>query len=690
VETAAKALPGGYCVEMQIPWERMSAEGKEGEELGVVVTVVDADGDGPAGWWIWKPRDGRHDQDRGLVRLSQRASPPQSVDTAGEIVKLSRINVVVGGLAELAGQKVRLMRAGQCLWEGELHETAGQAVVQATLPLPPLGQAGEPVTAVIQGQEIHVDLPDADEARARELLYTPIQFGPYCFAENVFPECDFAQWAQIEPWIGAYRIDVTYYDANFDKVTQPAKPGRYGAVIDITPANGPKMRRFRTLYRLERPVDWEWLDAEGTLTLPAELGVPAEVWARHRVEVNHLLMERLQEDTYGGTAALLAGLHEATPDIPADELDDWAGVQNRQWWVTFKRRLYGTDKVYTKPFVCPRKIEGPPALVIREGTLAEAGMKPDGIAALDALCEEWGREGQEALAVIVVRHGVIALHKAYGVRGGEPMTVDTPSWLASITKLLSSILMMELVDQGLVDVEARVDEYLPALRGVDVATPLTIRHCYNHTGGLWGHWGDWDDDFEEKMREYYPRLKVGQRYEYNGAGLAIGGKIIETISGEAIPLFYKRHLLRPLGCTGTHVSGTSADARSIPLDMAKIGQMLLNGGAYGDMRFFGKDTLRKWMPRPKTDSPVPRPVSQRSLDMGGYESKGFGADSFGRGGASESQVIISPKYDLVAVVCRNARGQEYNKYSRAFYKALVDAVETQEPATQTSATQGQP
>lgn len=38
-------------------------------------------------------------------------------------------------------------------------------------------------------------------------------------------------------------------------------------------------------------------------------------------------------------------------------------------------------------------------------------------------------------------------------------------------------------------------------------------------------------------------------------------------------------------------------------------------------------------------------------------------------------VIISPKYDLVVVMCRNDRGQEYNKYSRAFYKAVVDAVD---------------
>ena len=50
------------------------------------------------------------------------------------------------------------------------------------------------------------------------------------------------------------------------------------------------------------------------------------------------------------------------------------------------------------------------------------------------------------------------------------MTVETPSWMASITKTMSATLMMMLVDQGLVDLDAPIGPYLPALRGIKAAT----------------------------------------------------------------------------------------------------------------------------------------------------------------------------------------------------------------------------
>jgi len=156
------------------------------------------------------------------------------------------------------------------------------------------------------------------------------------------------------------------------------------------------------------------------------------------------------------------------------------------------------------------------------------------------------------------------------MRDGKAMTVTDKSWMASITKLLSGTLMMMLVDKGLVALDDPVDKYLPVFRDVEVERPLTIRRLYVHTNGLWGHWGDDLNDFEETIACYYPYLKVAQRHAYNGAGYALGGKIIEVVSGEAIPQFYKEHLLAPLGCENTSVVGTSFDTRSVPLDIARI------------------------------------------------------------------------------------------------------------------------
>ena len=98
------------------------------------------------------------------------------------------------------------------------------------------------------------------------------------------------------------------------------------------------------------------------------------------------------------------------------------------------------------------------------------------------------------------------------------------------------------------------------------------------------------------MAEYCPHLEIGKKHQYNGMSLSLGSKIIEQVSGESLPAFYKKHLLDPLGCKDTDVTNSSYDARSTALDMARIGQMLLNGGAYGDRRFFREQTFEKMLP----------------------------------------------------------------------------------------------
>ena len=96
------------------------------------------------------------------------------------------------------------------------------------------------------------------------------------------------------------------------------------------------------------------------------------------------------------------------------------------------------DQTYTKPVVVPRPIDGEPAPMVREGTLAEAGMKPDTVDKIDAVLKEWAANDDQAFAVCVVRRGVIVIHRAYGERDGKPMTVDTKSWMASVTKAMSA------------------------------------------------------------------------------------------------------------------------------------------------------------------------------------------------------------------------------------------------------------
>jgi len=323
------------------------------------------------------------------------------------------------------------------------------------------------------------------------------------------------------------------------------------------------------------------------------------------------------------------------------------------------------------PFVGPKTIHGPPARGLREGALQEAGIRPGTVEAIDSVLSAWADDSDQAFAVCIARRGVIVLHKAYGMRDGQPMTVTTKSWMASITKPMSATLMMMLVDDGRVSLDDRITDLLPRLRGLPNRHPITIRNLYTHTHGLEFYIPKGQDelaDFEERVADCYPFARAGREWVYNGVGYTVGGKVIETLTGEALPDFYRAHLLGPLGCEDTEVSGTHADARSIPLDMAKFAQMLLNGGAYGDKRFFRKATFQQMLP-------------QRLLTVLGPNAKkvfGIGLDgtdrSFGHGAASAATFKIDLDDELVVVMTRNAVGKNYEKYNGKFWAALEGGI----------------
>ncbi len=204
---------------------------------------------------------------------------------------------------------------------------------------------------------------------------------------------------------------------------------------------------------------------------------------------------------------------------------------------------------------------------------------------------------------------------------------------------------------------------------------MTIRHLYTHTCGLWGHWGDEQHDFDQLIGYYYPYLEVGKRFEYNGAGYSLAGKIIEMVSGEAIPQFYKRHLLDPLHCENLDVFGNSWDSRAAPMDLAKIGQMLLNRGSYDDKRFFSEKTFEQMLPEKLTKVLGPNASLDRGIGCEWMSVDLLGEGTFGHGAASSATWRISPEKDMVVVMTRNAAGENFGKYHSKFLEAVVAAVD---------------
>jgi CubicO group peptidase (beta-lactamase class C family) len=500
-------------------------------------------------------------------------------------------------------------------------------------------------------------------------------FDTFCFTGDQFPACEFSRPERVARLIGPYTLKTTWYDAEGKIVTSPKKgPGRYAAVVEIE-RPGRVSRRFFTLYHLAgRRLD-VYATNTTNLMLPLGAGIDPQLVEKQQDDVDSLVTKALTNAMAKEpeAASFLAGLQELQELRRAGKAapDDHASFRDRQWWVNFKRKYYGYDKLYPERFVCPRPTEGKPARVIRQGTLAEAGMKSDALDSIDAACAAWVKENGVGFTMCVVRHGVVVINRGYGRSENQPVTPATPGILASTTKFLNAILCMEMVDQGLLRLDDPVDRHVRALNGIAVKRPLTIRDLYMHTGGFTTHERDMLPDLEERIADLYPALEVGVRHHYQGTGHALSAKIMEMKTGEALPYLYQNHLFKPLGCTTTHAELSAFGSSSTALDLARIGQMMLNGGAYGDQRFFKPETLAQMMPVPGKD----RIGDDRSIRWGigikQLDNDALSDKAFGHSGGSGSFLVIDPERDLVIAHTRLSEGRSFEQFLKQKAKVLA-------------------
>jgi CubicO group peptidase (beta-lactamase class C family) len=496
--------------------------------------------------------------------------------------------------------------------------------------------------------------PGAEEKRMRALLDLHIVFKDYVFNADVFPACDFNQPGKAKELLGPYKVAVRYYDRGWKAVDVPAKTGPYGALITVKPEKGPPLHRVCTLFRVDGDAN-------------KELEELAQRAGQQDLAADVIKKRPFKDWCHDSRAArLLAGLSLAMPSKGGVHRYDDAFALERQWWVTLHRRVTGLDTAFPRPLNRPEPIKGLAAPVVREGSEAEAWVKPGTAERIDAICKEWGEKDDEAFAVCFVHKGVIVLHKAYGMRDGKPMTVTTKSWMASVTKSMAATLMMMAVDAKIVDLDTPVDHYLPAVRGIKVETPLTIRHLFTHTNGLdkWPGWSDDLPDLEDRLADYYSLVKVGKIWSYGGVGNEMGGKIFENVTGEAIPQAYHRHLLKPLGMDHTDVVGTHGDAFSVPLDIARFGQMLLNEGKYGDLQFMRAETFAQMVPQKLVKTLGPSATKTFGIGLDGEARK------LRHGAASAALFHVDRDNELVVVITRNKLGKLQGKYEGKVWDAL--------------------
>ena len=170
---------------------------------------------------------------------------------------------------------------------------------------------------------------------------------------------------------------------------------------------------------------------------------------------------------------------------------------------------------------------------------------------------------------------------AFGRRslaGEAPMSLDTVFWIASMTKAVTTVAAMQLVEQGALSLDAPIADVLPGLASPQVLEgfaadstprlrpakrPITLRHLLTHTAGFTYHM--WNAD----MGRFLEHTKLpgiftcenatltrplvfdpGERWEY-GINIDFAGKAVEKLSGKRLETYFKDHIFDPLGMKDT-------------------------------------------------------------------------------------------------------------------------------------------
>jgi CubicO group peptidase (beta-lactamase class C family) len=166
------------------------------------------------------------------------------------------------------------------------------------------------------------------------------------------------------------------------------------------------------------------------------------------------------------------------------------------------------------------------------------------------------RHGIPGLALALVDEKQIIFMKGYGKadQTGRPVTPKTPFILASASKPHTAVAVMQLVEAGIVDLDAPVQRYIPEFTLADssASRQITVRHLLLHASGLPAtacdtrtHAGTLAE-YVAEIQNVEPAAPVGTRHIYCSGNYNLLGRIIEKASGQPFGKYMQEHVFTPL------------------------------------------------------------------------------------------------------------------------------------------------
>ncbi|UQS27675.1 beta-lactamase family protein [Amycolatopsis thermalba] len=377
-----------------------------------------------------------------------------------------------------------------------------------------------------------------------------------------------------------------------------------------------------------------------------------------------------------------------------------------------------TEQAYTGRIDRPQYEFAPPDTVLRPGLPGDVGLDSGPLRAAEQFLADWtkpdpatGHPHFSGAAGILGHNGVVVAETAAGgalryadAAGTElppeqqvPMRADTIFDMASITKLFTSLAVMQLVEDGKVALDRPVAEYLPEF-AANGKESVTVRQLLTHTSGLAADprpslWQGYPDIPSRRKAVLDSPLKnqPGSTYLYSDINLMTLGFLVERISGQPLDAVVRDRITQPLGMTDTTfnppaekldriaatefqadpprgvvrgqvhdenawalggVSGHAGIFSTAP-DMAVLAQAILNGGAYRGARILRPETVRDMLTDYNQAFPGHAHGLGFELDQRFYMGALSSPTTAGHTGFTGTSLVIDPVSRSFAILLTN-------------------------------------
>lgn len=174
------------------------------------------------------------------------------------------------------------------------------------------------------------------------------------------------------------------------------------------------------------------------------------------------------------------------------------------------------------------------------------------------------------LTLGIVKDNETVYIKGYGKSdtNGHKVTGSTPFILGSVSKSFTALAIMQLKEQGKIDLDAPVQKYLPwfSVKNENETSKITVRNLLNQTSGFSTYSGlnqfaavnKSSDELVREQSEILLTKPVGKTFQYSNSNFITLGKIIEAVSGLSYEEYIKKNIFSPLGMKNSYVSQTEA------------------------------------------------------------------------------------------------------------------------------------